>query len=113
MWKKAPLNPLVFACTGGTGQSATKVITRLAAKINEKESESYADAISYIRTKIRFAFYVVPPSVSEAVERHATIHQCYSSRGRAVIYLIIPRVLTMKPYNFRRSIKFEIHCPNS
>ena len=32
-----------------------KVITRLAAKINEKGTESYADAISYIRTKISFA----------------------------------------------------------
>ena len=53
MWKKSSFNPLVFACTGGAGPSATKVITRLAAKINEKGSESYA--ISYIRTKISFA----------------------------------------------------------
>ena len=48
-----------------------------------------------------------PPTSNRRV-----IHQCYSSRGRAVINLTIPRVLTMKPYNFRRSIKFEIHCPN-
>ena len=53
--EKSTFNPLVFACTGGAGPSATKVITRLAAKINEKGTESYADAISYIRTKISFA----------------------------------------------------------
>ena len=53
--EKSTFNPLIFACTGGAGPSATKVITRLAAKINEKGSESYADAISYIRTKISFA----------------------------------------------------------
>ena len=52
---KNTFNPLSFACTGGAGPSATKVITRLAAKINEKGTESYADAISYIRTKISFA----------------------------------------------------------
>ena len=53
--EKSTFNPLVFACTGGAGPSTTKVITRLAAKINEKGTESYADAISYIRTKISFA----------------------------------------------------------
>ena len=53
--KESTFNPLIFACTGGAGPSATKVIIRLAAKINEKGSESYADAISYIRTKINFA----------------------------------------------------------
>ena len=31
----------------------------------------------------------------------------YEMRGKT-----IHRVLPMKPYNFRRSIKFEIHCPN-
>ena len=51
MLKKAPLT-LVFACTGDVGASATKVITRLAAKNNEKGSESNANAISYIRTNI-------------------------------------------------------------
>ena len=52
--EKRTFNHLVFACTGGAGPSATKVITRLAAKINEKGSGSYADAINYIRTKISF-----------------------------------------------------------
>ena len=53
--EKSTFNPLVFACTGGAGPSATKVISRLASKISEKSSDTYADAISYIRTKISFA----------------------------------------------------------
>ena len=53
--EKSTFNPLVFACTGGAGPSATKVITRLASKVNEKSTESYSEAISYIRTKISFA----------------------------------------------------------
>ena len=42
----------LVACTGGAGPSATKVITRLAAKFNRKGFRRYADAISYIRTTI-------------------------------------------------------------
>ena len=53
--EKSTFNPLVFACTGGTGPSTTRLITRLASKVNEKGTESYSDAISYIRTKISFA----------------------------------------------------------
>lgn len=48
-------NPLVFACTGGAGPSATKVMKQLASKISDKKGEPYADVISYIRTKISFA----------------------------------------------------------
>ena len=48
-------NPLVFACTGGAGPSASKVMSRLALKISEKGYDSYSDAISFIRTKISFA----------------------------------------------------------
>ena len=36
-------NPLVFTCTRGAGPSASKVMSRLAAKISEKSLESYAD----------------------------------------------------------------------
>ena len=49
--EKRTFNPLVFACTGGAGPSASKVITRLASKVNEKSTESYSEAIRYIRTK--------------------------------------------------------------
>ena len=48
-------NPLIFACTGRAGRSASKVMSRLALKIYEKGYDSYSDAISFIRTKTRFA----------------------------------------------------------
>ena len=48
-------NPLIFACTGGAGPSASKVMSRFALKLSEKGYDSYSDAISFIRTKISFA----------------------------------------------------------
>ena len=45
-------NALVFACSGGAGPSASRVMKQLETKISE---EPYADTISYIRTKISFA----------------------------------------------------------
>ena len=48
-------NALVFACSGGAGPSASRVMKQLATKISEKRGEPYADTISYIRTKISFA----------------------------------------------------------
>ena len=48
-------NALVFACSGGAGTSASRVMKQLATKISEKRREPYADTISYIRTKISFA----------------------------------------------------------
>ena len=47
--------PLVFACSGGAGPSASKVMSRLALKISEKGQDSCSDAIGYIRTQISFA----------------------------------------------------------
>ena len=49
-------NALVFASSGGAGPSASRVMKQLATKISEKCGEPYADIISYIRTKISFAF---------------------------------------------------------
>ena len=48
-------NALIFACSGGAGPSASRVMKQLATKISEKLGESYADTISHIRTKISFA----------------------------------------------------------
>ena len=48
------LNALAFACLGGAGPSASRVMKQLATKISEKRGEPYADTISYIRTKISF-----------------------------------------------------------
>ena len=53
--ENSTFNPLIFACTGGAGPSASKVMSRLALKISEKGYDSYSDAIGYIRTKISFA----------------------------------------------------------
>ena len=47
--------PLVFACSGGCGPLANKVIKRLALRISEKTNESYSQTMNYIRTKIGFA----------------------------------------------------------
>ena len=49
-------NVLVFACSGGAGPSASRVMKQLATKVSKKRGEPYADTISYIRTKISFAF---------------------------------------------------------
>ena len=38
-------NPFVFACSGGAGPSASKVMSRIALKISENGQESYSDAI--------------------------------------------------------------------
>ena len=48
-------NALVFACSGGAGPSASRVMKQLATKISEKRGEPYADTISYIRSKISLA----------------------------------------------------------
>ena len=53
--KHSSFNAFVFACSGGAGPSASRVMKQLAAKISEKRGEPYADTISYIRTKISFA----------------------------------------------------------
>ena len=52
--EKATFTPLVFACTGGAGPSATKAIQQLASKLSEKRDDSYANVIAFIRTKLSF-----------------------------------------------------------
>ena len=47
--------PLIFSCSGGAAPGATKVMQRLTEKVGKKWSQSYADAMNYIRTKISFA----------------------------------------------------------
>ena len=49
------INLLVFACSGGAGPSASKVMSRRSLKLSEKRQDSYLDAIGYIRTQISFA----------------------------------------------------------
>ena len=48
-------NALVFACSGGPGPSASRVMKQLATKISENRGEPHADTISHMRTIISFA----------------------------------------------------------
>ena len=54
--EKATFCSLVFACTGGAYPSASKALKQLASKLSARQEDSYADIISYLRTKISFAF---------------------------------------------------------
>ena len=53
--EKATFCPLVFACTGGAGPSASKALKQLASKLSAQKADSYADIRLYLRTKISFA----------------------------------------------------------
>ena len=53
--ERATFCPLVFACTGGAGPSASKALKQLASKLSARKEDSYANIISYLRTKISFA----------------------------------------------------------
>ena len=53
--EKGTFSPLIFSCTGGAGPSATRVIQQVARKLSLKNDDSYANIITFIRTKISFA----------------------------------------------------------
>jgi len=53
--ENSSFNPIIFACTGGAGPSASKIMKKLAEKIGQKKKESYADTLAYIRTRVSFA----------------------------------------------------------
>ena len=53
--EKGTFSPLIFSCTGGAGPSATRVIKQAASKLSLKNDDSYANIITFIRTKISFA----------------------------------------------------------
>ena len=50
--EEATVCPLVFACTGGAGLSASKAVKQLASKLSARKEDSYADTISHLRTNI-------------------------------------------------------------
>ena len=52
--EKGVFTPLVFSTTGGMGVEAEKLFKRLAEKIECKTGQSYADAITFIRKRLRF-----------------------------------------------------------
>ena len=47
--------PLFIACTSGAGRSASKARKHPASKFSAQKEDSYADIISYLRTKISIA----------------------------------------------------------
>ena len=53
--EKATFVPLVFTTSGGMGPECQRFNKRLAELIALKRNESYADVITYIRKKLRFA----------------------------------------------------------
>ena len=48
--------PLVFTTTGGMSQECQRCHSRLAELISSKKQEEYATTITWIRTKVSFAF---------------------------------------------------------
>ena len=53
--EKATFTPLIFTTSGGMGPECQIFNKRLAELISLKRNETYADVISYIRKKLRFA----------------------------------------------------------
>ena len=53
--EKATFTPLVFTTSGGMGPECQRFNKRLAELIALKRKESYADVITFIRKKLRFA----------------------------------------------------------
>jgi len=50
--EKSSFNPLVFTTSGGMAPECNRVNKRLAEKIAEKHSKSYASVITSIRAKL-------------------------------------------------------------
>ena len=52
--EKGSFTPLVFTTSGGMGIEAERFHKRLATLISSKRGNSYSDAITYVRQKLRF-----------------------------------------------------------
>jgi hypothetical protein len=53
--EKGSFTPIVGSTCGGWGIEANRHHKRITTLIAEKRNESYADVISYIRTRLRFS----------------------------------------------------------
>ena len=53
--EKATFTPVVFSTSGGMGQEATTVIKALSSKLADKTNQDYANCISFVRRRLRFA----------------------------------------------------------
>ena len=82
--ENATFVPLVFACSGDADPCGTRVMTRITAKLSEKRGEPYANVMTYIRTKIRFALLksAILCTRGSGSRKHVSITE--SSRGTIV-----------------------------
>ena len=92
--EKTTFCPLVFACTGGAGSSSTKALKELASELSARKADSYADIISYLRTKINFALLrssILCIRVSSTFRRRKIVDASMGAvveEGRLLVWLI-------------------------
>ena len=60
--EKAKFCPLVLACTVEAGQSSSKALKQLASNLSARKEDSYADIVSYLKTKSGLLSWGVPSS---------------------------------------------------
>ena len=53
--EKASFTPIVMSTFGGMGNEADRHHKRIAELISQKKKESYADVLTYVRTRLRFS----------------------------------------------------------
>ena len=52
--ERGTFTPLVFSTSGGMGKEASKLVKRLAQRMEVSTGQRYADAVGYIRKRLRF-----------------------------------------------------------
>ena len=52
--ERGTFTPLVFSTSGGMGKEASKLVKRLAERMEFSTGQRYADAVGYIRKRVRF-----------------------------------------------------------
>ena len=52
--ERGTFTPLVFSTSGGMGKEASKLVKRLAERMEIATGQRYADAVGYIRKRLRF-----------------------------------------------------------
>ena len=52
--ERGTFTPLVFSTSGGMGKEAQKLVKRLAQRMEVSTGQRYADAVGYIRKRLRF-----------------------------------------------------------
>ena len=52
--EKGTFTPVVFSCSGGASQEASRLLKAMALKLSVKRREKYSDVINFVRRRIRF-----------------------------------------------------------